>query len=1612
MSATQESLLFTVKVQSTGISAAQIDAIAKSLKNLSTIKVTGLAGDIFKGITTGTKSAESGLNSVVAAGNKADGMFQKMGASTKQVATGLSGVNAESSKLAAGLNRVDAAAVAVQGGLTKVNTVLTQYNSSGKQVNTVNESIVGSASALGGVLARVKSQYEASAVAEQQFASAGRSVVTTNQQIAGSHAQLGTSLNTSTGALKQHSQEITNYISRSAGMFISIVGLNQAVEESVGMQQAAGEAAARLSEAEANLAAVKADSSSTTRELTAATKEVADAKKAETVITRNAAFAYSDQLYFVALLATELSGVLVSALRNGAQTMEVMRTAATALTGAFTSLGTGTGTFFKTFATGTKTLDKSATGFINVADSTKKSTAAFKEHVGVAGPLGGLYTTLGNSTTKLTEEHGKAYTAATRLRGGFASLGSAIGSAGGGGAGLLAGFAALAVGMALYSTNVGGARDRLNEFGVSVGQAVPALKPFGDALMGILGTFELTGETALQTKEHFAEAAKGFDSWGSQWNSMVQGMMADNSALIQSLGFVLEKFGEFGQNMLKDPLGTTLKNVIPGGSVISDQIDEAQKKAHEGMKEAIPGLTIIDTNKIDYDSIKNSNTALDKNNQLIKDNAKNRGIYSGAIKGNTEDVDKDTSALGNNKFFQEKVRNEMDLLKTSTSDMNQVLGDHLGANALVGLGYEQVKNELAAMGVELQTNIGHQQAYTEALSTQAFQQNLIMEGSQQRKQAEIDLRTENMKNIGVIKEWNSQLGNSLYQGQQVEAGIQSQQIQYLKLRDSILFNNGAIIEYNKQLQSQQFINDQVTAGFQKQQLAFNDQEVAIANSIGALAAYGQAYESGRLQQMSFVEGMVQQEQKFFDMVKATEEAKGAYERLGQQMSTGIAQQEAFANGFAETQLAIRQQTVDLEKAKGSMNAYIAGIQSGVVQQNAMTQGVLDQRQALIDSYTEMYRSNSALQEYNKQLATGLPQGIAFQQTIIDMNRATAEQGVELAKAAAAVQYNGQVLSKYIDTTKQAKIDLNDFGDSANQLFTTFDTAAATSFLKGVDAVDTWVLGLKDAAHEQAGFRTGLLNLAGSLGVLPEALNMSSEALQKFLELTLKAPSAIKEFGSELKGIFDEMIGGLSDALATGEDELNNAVDELSKKLKIKFNKGVSEALEFQAGSDLFGKASKQLGALFIGIGNNLNASDFEGLKKGITGRLSEIMDGVAGDADSTIGPKVTGIMQKIIGQFNNFTAEDMKKPTEIAKFMGELGANLINLQGQTDNFSKAWESMSTALAEGDLKAANAAILEMQQNAVAFTELKWDSVSGQLKEVSVAAEVVRDDIKEIAKQYGDSVQEIMDKAQALKQIGLGAMQNLQGNKEDSTSMINMVGATEEDKKKFAGLGKTQEQIDAEGGGDKATGEVDKMKQSVVELTSLFTGLGKVVGIVFQGITEVSGITAQGLISVFTPAITGLITLFGSIPTAANVAFGGMLKVWGIIVTNMGTVFDLFIGNFTKQLTTVMTGATVAFGTMLVNWGTTLITMGATFGTFATNLGTMLTTTITYATATFNTMLVNWGTTLITMGATFGTFATNLGTMLTTILTYATATFNTMVLSFRYLLLRQCLILLLL
>lgn len=256
---------------------------------------------------------------------------------------------------------------------------------------------------------RLRQGYQSAAAGSASYVSSAQRVAASNQQLAGSSVRLGTGMEMSRGAMKQTAGEMTNYISRSAGMFISTVGLSQAVQESVGMQEALADQHKKVAESQELVNLLQQQGLTDTKAYDKAVQALEKDQRGLTVINRNAAFAYSDQLYFIALIGVEIISVLIPAYKR-------LQQATVAADGANKSfLGTAV-SGFKTFFDALTGRGKSAADSLKLVTT---ETAALTAATTAAGSaIGGPFNT---SMNNLSRSAGTA-SAATKVVAQEASL--------------------------------------------------------------------------------------------------------------------------------------------------------------------------------------------------------------------------------------------------------------------------------------------------------------------------------------------------------------------------------------------------------------------------------------------------------------------------------------------------------------------------------------------------------------------------------------------------------------------------------------------------------------------------------------------------------------------------------------------------------------------------------------------------------------------------------------------------------------------------------------------------------------------------------------------------------------------------------------------------------------------------------------------------------------------------------------------------------------------------------------------------------------------------------------------------------------------------------------
>ena len=589
-SGTQETLTFRINTVQSGMTAAALDKLTASLKALGAIKIsnTGGLGPLLEQIGTGSKGASASIDqlttkvkSMGSAFSAAASSMSPLSNAVKQVSTemktaeaSMSSFVSKSSGIVSSLRTITSAFETASGVIgnfsAKAKTVADAFGFSSTAFNQLNTTIRGlqvSIERLIGIEEKLATSTNLSSAAMEKlrasmtganagvntYVSANQKAVSSNQQLASSNEQVASSMNLSRGAMKAGAQEMTNYISRAAGMFISVVGLSQAVQESVGMQETLKDAHEQVAESQARVNALQEAGMEGTKEYNQALKELNKDKRAETIFTRNASYAYSDQLYFVSLLGVELVGVLIPALKKVKEMQAAAAVSGLSFVDVFTNKFKGLSTAFKAGFGGkelVRDIDDIGGAFARSASPTEKFVRSVKG-------IGSEIPVVATSTTRL----------GTAL--GVVSRALAIASPA---------IAAVVGGIAIYATNMGGARDSANAFGAAVGNQLPILKPFGELLVGIAGKLGLTGESADEVAIHFERAGQQFANMGSLWNTTIQGLINSSDEFSQNVGQNLLKASDAVVQMSSDfvkQLGMTAN----AWSTFMDQLNRKDYKA-------------------------------------------------------------------------------------------------------------------------------------------------------------------------------------------------------------------------------------------------------------------------------------------------------------------------------------------------------------------------------------------------------------------------------------------------------------------------------------------------------------------------------------------------------------------------------------------------------------------------------------------------------------------------------------------------------------------------------------------------------------------------------------------------------------------------------------------------------------------------------------------------------------------------------------------------------------------------------------------------------------------------------------------------------------------------
>jgi hypothetical protein len=1177
-----------------------------------------------------------------------------------------------------------------------------------------------------------------------------------------------------------------------------------------------------------------------------------------------------NQIFLLSMIASNIVMEAIPAFQNWGETTERIRGGFERLRGGITSMMT----IFPAFTSGFRDMEGGAIAVTK--EMSKYEKAVFRAH-----------------------------NAGLAFGGGLSRIGGFL--MGGGGIGLMAGLAAATIGLAMYSTNTLGARDAVNQFGVTVGGLHPVLKGLGDGLVGIAGSLGITGESAIQTRGHFSDMHEAFDDAASGWKKTVDSMIKDSNRLVSEIGKALGLLGDAakeGSDILTgklDPskdetpkLDALVDVAMPWSPLLADPTQEAMNKVREQNRDPnklveYPYEKQLNTQTGQLEPVMMTQAEVDKRRNAIMEAMKKRDIDDTSLgsKNLAGAEEEYMDALRASSPLFTEIEGKVDTLTASYQDYAAAIKHTSVQKEIERMGAAQFLADKAEEGVALGNAVGYYEKYNEMLDTNKGKQAEVLAGRVAQIEAATKERAESFQLIGAYEELQNQI------------------------------SNGTALE------------DAYRTGLMETNIALLEREKAVMNQRGFLDALNNAIVTGQLQNVAFAEGINKQREALYGSVEAASLAAGELTELTSQLHDGTAQATAYTQAYVETQLAIQRGNVEIAAAKGEFNAWALAAKQGEIAMQSFERGVLAQNDALAKSYEALHESQGAFVQFGKQLETGIPQGIAFAQTMTDLGMAARGMEVELSKSVATLMFNQSQFKQSLTETKDAVIDLNGVMTPTIANVVKFSAATAKAFTDGRNAAYTWFNGMVEATHASAGLTLETANLANQIvgGMVP-AFKQGAAATQEFIALFLKAPEAIGKVRDELKGIFDGVIDGLSDAMREGEDELDDAIDEFSDHLGIKFDNSIQEALEFHAGTDLFSDLTKEFGALFIGIGNNLDQGSFDHLKDQIGDRLENVMDKVLDDLpEGPLKDSVRSSMQGIMNLFETAELEDMKSPTAITNMLGSIGTGLMNLDGLTNNFQTTWDALMGAMLSGNLAEVNRLMGILNTDMNNLNTITFDPITSQFAMIQNSIHLTTEEVQAQI----DKITELKEKYESLEfnpqniKSASEEFDNFVAHRGEDGNMVIDAAPVQMDETPGLSLEQMRENAKKNQGTqatiDTAIASLDQLKAKTDEVmagvqASVGTGMAGAYASFSQYVNQMTGYFGTEMGAMIQTA-TATFTAIG-----ANAGAMGppMAQVLGTVQAAFGTIMGQMINTATASFTAIGNAARVVAVNVTTHYNT--------------------------------------------------------------------------------------------
>ncbi len=989
----------------------------------------------------------------------------------------------------------------------------------------------------------------------------------------------------------------------------------------------------------------------------------------------------NNMLFLYILIGQEIVSNAIPAFLNWGTTVAKLRTGFAS----FTSALAGLPAIFTAFTTGAKSSSDAVAGIDKNMTATNRGISILSTGFQKGGTEAGKF--------------GKALTAAGRagdaFRGGIVRLGGALTS--GGGLGLTAGLAAVAVGLTLYGTNAGGARDMTNAFGVSVGKLHPILEGIGQGLVGIAGAMGLTGESADQMNHHFEESGDAFAQFADDWHSAVESMKSDTNDLVSSIGS--------GLALLSDMLDSTGK-ALQGKAEIdtTKSMDQAYKdytskiENYNAVASNLPfgiGTVPVPTQEefapaYNEQKYKDNEAAIRKAEEQAM--ARELRARNDKIDFNSRDFTEPYLSDGspritdpNRDAYLSSLESESVIyasLKKELAEYNTLYEDYVAQqnNATVQgdilrAGQQKYLAGLASEQIELKKTDAFLKTYQDSLNNVPGQQHEILKGQMKQKEAYIQEQAAVFQLQGQYSELFEQVTQGTAIDTAYATGILDTNIALLEREKAISKASGSLNAYGSALAAGKVGELAYAEGTNQQVAALQKMQETIALNNGVLDTYHKQIEEGTILTTARKLAMQEQEKAALDLQVANAGLQGTYDQLNQQLSEGQIQIDSYNKGFLNQQLATKQQILSLSEASGALDAYNNSIKSGEAQTLAFTQGAIEMARTQAENYVALSNSAGALDVYTGLLEQGVPQYNAFTKaaqdammTIVQMPEQIAGLKGSYETMLAAMDESEVILQKQSLAYFQAKEGIRAWGDSLIALEGT-----------------------------QKGTMAGLSDLTEAWGIhIPEGLKMTAESAQGVIEAFSNMEGAAMRLASAAHNMGLELLSGVTDAIRDGGKEVNETIDGIEERLGFEVPDGIKEAWESASlGEAMVGTVEEGIALLQTAWATG-NTEGVDQYVDNLQNKLNEQFD--------QLTPEMRDKVEPIMKQINAIISEgpDPNDPNGMIVYMNQIMALAPLISDSIDPMAQSIDglnSISLEQAFGTMEAYRESIQETARVAI-------------------------------------------------------------------------------------------------------------------------------------------------------------------------------------------------------------------------------------------------------------------------------------------------------------------------